>query len=516
MKRERKIDSAGVEAEKKKRVLLSFAGSHDPYSGNQKSGGGTQGPVLSIARELRFDSIILLSTQGMEMPAEKTAAALEEHRQGISVHIEKTGLTDPTDHIRILKAVRKVLKKRCHLLENASIAVSVTSGTSQIHACWFLLAASGELPCQVLQIRPDRYITARAPRISSIDFTNPEFPRVLPRVRNLDWEESVSVNVAVLLEQTGLAGQSPVFLRAAEEAVRFGNSGLTMLLLGESGSGKELFARLVHEASGRQGRFVAFNASALPETLMESELFGHKKGAFTGAERDHKGLFEQAENGTLFIDEIGDMPPALQVKLLRVLEDRKIRPIGAEKDRKVDVRFVAATNADLRKKIRDGLFRQDLFQRISGMTIRIPPLRERRDDVAFIARHFLSRSNAVKPPAISKEALLMLENHSWPGNVRELHNVIERAMVLAANSSIIEREHIRIDFHPDEDSAQDMLPEPHEGFNLKIYEQQSSRKLKLRALELAQNNASAAARLLGIRPQAMNRFVKEERERNGL
>jgi two-component system response regulator AtoC len=215
----------------------------------------------------------------------------------------------------------------------------------------------------------------------------------------------------------------------------------TVLVTGESGTGKELVARAVHRRSSRRGGpFVAVNCGAIPENLLESELFGHKKGAFTDAIQDRRGLFEEAHTGTLFLDEIGELPLALQVKLLRVLEDEKIRRLGEARDLQVDVRIVAATHRDLSAETKAGRFREDLFYRLNVLHILVPPLRERRDDVPLLIEHFVARNNnrlGTGIRGIDTEARRLLYEYAWPGNVRELENTIERAMVLAEGEQIV-------------------------------------------------------------------------------
>jgi two-component system, NtrC family, response regulator AtoC len=214
----------------------------------------------------------------------------------------------------------------------------------------------------------------------------------------------------------------------------------TVLITGESGVGKELVARALHRRSRRGGPFVAVNCGAIPENLLESELFGHKKGAFTDAVHDRRGLFEEASNGTLFLDEIGELPLALQVKLLRVLEDEKIRRLGDTRDLQVDVRIVAATHRDLPSETKAGRFREDLFYRLNVLHIHCPSLRERREDIPLLIDHFVARNNVRLGTAIrglDTEARRLLYEYSWPGNVRELENTIERAMVLAESDQLV-------------------------------------------------------------------------------
>jgi two-component system response regulator AtoC len=215
----------------------------------------------------------------------------------------------------------------------------------------------------------------------------------------------------------------------------------TVLVAGESGVGKELVARAIHHRSSRRGGpFVAVNCGAIPENLLESELFGHKKGAFTDAVHDRRGLFEEADGGSLFLDEIGELPLALQVKLLRVLEDEKIRRVGDTRDLKVDVRIITATHRDLTAETKAGRFREDLFYRLNVLPILVPPLRDRREDIPLLIDHFVARNNnrlGTSIRGLDTESRRLLFEYAWPGNVRELENTIERAMVLAEGDQIV-------------------------------------------------------------------------------
>lgn len=234
-------------------------------------------------------------------------------------------------------------------------------------------------------------------------------------------------------------GHSPALRQALEVLDQVAPARTTVLLLGESGTGKEVFARRLHRQSGRRGAFVAVNCAAIPDALLESELFGHERGAFTGAIQAHPGRFAQADGGTILLDEIGDLPLALQAKLLRVLQEGEVQRVGSQQPQRVDVRVVAATNRDLQAEVSAGRFRADLYYRLHVVAIELPPLRERVSDIPALAQHFVARfcaqnNRAVLP--ISAEALTALQGWHWPGNVRELENALERAVVLCRGDAI--------------------------------------------------------------------------------
>jgi len=233
---------------------------------------------------------------------------------------------------------------------------------------------------------------------------------------------------------SGIVGRSPKISQAIALADKVARHPSTVLITGESGTGKELIARHIHDASPRANRpFVAVNCAAIPEALLESELFGHAKGAFTGATAERQGLFEEAHDGTLFLDELGDLPVALQVKLLRALQEGEVRRVGDNASRSVDVRLVAATARDLEADVADGKFRADLYYRINVVRIHLPALRERTEDIPELVRHFVDRFNrrlGLHVTGVTAAAMRALVEYPWPGNVRELENVVERAMVL--------------------------------------------------------------------------------------
>ena len=284
----------------------------------------------------------------------------------------------------------------------------------------------------------------------------------------------------------------------------------TVLVTGESGTGKELVARAIHDLSPRAERpFVSVNCGAFTETLLESELFGYVKGSFTGANANRKGLFEAANSGTIFLDEIGEMSPAMQVKLLRVLQERKLRPVGATEETTVDTRVIAATNRDLASMVKEGTFREDLFYRISVIPIELPPLRERAEDIAELAVHFANKfcAQSGRALSISEAATRLLENYSWPGNVRELENTIERAVALETTDSIQpERLPERItNYNPNLIAESFEFPE--EGINVAAHLDQLEKTYVLEALRRSGGNQTKAAEMLRLSVRSLRHLL---------
>src|SRR5437764_4575835 len=284
----------------------------------------------------------------------------------------------------------------------------------------------------------------------------------------------------------------------------------TVLLTGESGTGKELVARAIHDLGPRaQKPFVSVNCGAFTETLLESELFGYVKGSFTGATANRKGLFEAANQGTIFLDEIGEMSPAMQVKLLRVLQERKVRPVGAHAELEVNTRVIAATNRDLAAMVKDGTFREDLFYRISVIPIELPPLRERGTDISELAEHFIGKycEQTGRTIAISPPAMRLLESYSWPGNVRELEHTIERAVALERTEMIQpERLPEQITNYSQTRISSD-LQLPDDGINLTAHLDQLEKTYVLEALKRTDGNQTNAADLLKISVRSLRHLL---------
>jgi two-component system response regulator PilR (NtrC family) len=305
-------------------------------------------------------------------------------------------------------------------------------------------------------------------------------------------------------------GVSPVMTALFEMVRAIAPTNSTVLITGESGTGKEVVARAIHGLSTRaDGAFVSINCGALPDTLLESELFGYMKGAFTDARSNRKGLFEAANGGTLFLDEVGETSPPMQVKLLRALQERRIRRVGGNDEIEVDVRVIAATNVPLEDLVREKRFREDLFYRLQVIPIRTPPLRERREDIPLLAGQFLERfvrQMGKRILGISDEALAILSRHTWPGNVRELENVIERAVALETTELVTpERlpESIRAP------SRFEPLPPIGNGFSLDAYLESLEARLLSEALEHASGDRAKAARLLGVSPRSLRYLLQK-------
>ncbi|MCP4344472.1 MAG: sigma-54-dependent Fis family transcriptional regulator [Desulfobacterales bacterium] len=298
-----------------------------------------------------------------------------------------------------------------------------------------------------------------------------------------------------------MVGKSEVMQSVFKLSANVAQYNTTVLIIGESGTGKELIARGIHFNSKRsEMSFVPVNCGGIPETLIESEFFGYKKGAFSGADKNKKGLFEEADSGTIFLDEVGELPLFLQVKLLRVLQENEIRPIGDSKTRKIDVRVVAATSKNLDEEVKAGNFRQDLFYRLNVLQIKLPPLRERAEDISLLSRHFINmfkKSLDKDIKGISPEAMSVLLEYKWPGNVRELKNAIERSVVLS-EGDILTVENFPAQLHTGTEIEPEDTNIPFEGYSLKDAQKVWEKKLIIKALNATGGNRSKATQLLGI------------------
>jgi DNA-binding NtrC family response regulator len=313
----------------------------------------------------------------------------------------------------------------------------------------------------------------------------------------------------------GILGHSRPMQKLFQVLETVARSNSTILITGETGTGKEVVARAIHHNSARRGyRFVALNCSAIPETLLEAELFGHVRGAFTGAVGARQGRFEQAHRGTLFLDEVGTMSSALQMKLLRALQEREFERVGDNQTIKVDVRVIAATNSDLARMVAEGTFREDLYYRLHVIPIQLPPLRDRRDDIPVLVKHFLEKFASGSQMQVSQEAMRALMAYQWPGNVRQLENAIERAVALSAGRLEIDSSDLPTEVQvTPEVAVTPFVDFPEDGLDLPAYLAAIERDLIRRSLDRTGGNRNRAAELLRIKRTTLVEKLKRASDR---
>lgn len=432
-----------------KRVLITFVGSNDPFRGETISYG--DGPVLSLMRVESFDCINLFFNS-QEYLRRASGVLSEARRRGIESEIiyREIHAPDPTDY----DVLYGQMLLRCEDIaadsgSGADFWIATSSGTPQMQTCWLLLVLGGSVKARLIQITPPDKQQAGRPIFRVIQPNKDQFPEIRNpgRLRRELAEASSQVRILkeererLALESTaGLIGESLSFRKAVKEAKQFARFDLPVLIRGETGAGKEEFAKLVHFSSTRSHKpFLPINCAAISEQIAESELFGHRKGAFTGATEDRRGFFEDGTEGTVFLDEVGELSLGLQAKLLRVLENGSFRPVGETREKRTNARIIAATNRLLEELVSEGHFREDLLFRLKGAEIHVPPLRDRADDMPLLAQHFLDRFNQKHGLIVrfDKVAFAALQRYQWPGNVRELKNAVERLAILASSSGII-------------------------------------------------------------------------------
>ncbi|HEY1143510.1 MAG TPA: PEP-CTERM-box response regulator transcription factor [Sphingomicrobium sp.] len=378
---------------------------------------------------------------------------------------------------------------------------------------------------EILRIKPDTKIIvasghgARESALKAIGLGAYDFYRKPVDIDELGLIVSRAFHVHDLetenrrLEQSGgssvlgsIISAAPEMLKVGKTIERVASADVSVMLLGASGTGKELLARAVHEKSGRKGEFIAINCAAIPETLLEAELFGYERGAFTGAVKSNIGKIEMAKGGTLFLDEVGDIPLPLQVKLLRFLQERVIERIGGRQPIAVDTRIVCATHQDLEAMIADGRFREDLYYRLAEIVVKIPSLAERSGDAVLLARHFVNRFGRELNPGVqslSADAIDAIDAYHWPGNVRELENRLKRAVIMADGKTVTAAD---LDLPSNKNSEEIALP-----INLRAAREVADRKAIRNAMSRTDNNISGAAKLLGISRPTLYDLLKQYR-----
>jgi len=432
--------------------------------------------VVDDEKSMRDLLAINLEKQGYEVAvADDGEAALEALRRD-TYDAVITDLRMPrVDGLGVLRAAKE------RSAETAVIVITAVGST--------------ETAVEAMKLGAYDYIT----KPFKLDEINLVVHRALERKRLVDENLSLRRLLETQHRFDNIVGKSPRMLEVFDTIRKIADSPSTVMITGESGTGKELVARAIHFNGSRRARpFVSVNCGAIPEGLMESELFGHVKGAFTGAVANKVGLFSAAEGGTLFLDEITEIPPSVQVKLLRAIQEREIRRVGDPRDVKVDVRLVAASNRELEQAVSEGVLREDLFYRLNVIPIHLPPLRERREDIPLLVAHFLQRFNRLlgkEVKGLAPEALTLLERHHWPGNIRELENVLERAVVLGAGDVL------GVDALP-ESVRRERPPRglevdlPEEGLDLEATLEGLERRYLQRALERSGGVQTRAAELL--------------------
>jgi len=483
-------------------ILISWIG-HTDLRAPEEEGEVGAGPVAQALEARRFDDAYLLEDHEVGA-VRRYQAWLEARVPGPRIHALREPLSGPTEFGEIYSAaVRACEKALTGAPRDTSLTFHLSPGTPAMAAVWIILAKT-RFPAELIESSRQHGVrTASVPFDISADF----LPDLLRQPdRELERLAAGLPPEAPEFDEILHRGQAMkrVILRARRAAAR----SVPVLIEGETGTGKELLARAIHRASPRrEAPLLAVNCGALPPELVESELFGHEKGAFTGATARRAGHFEAAHGGTLFLDEVGELPKPAQVKLLRALQEGEIVPVGSSKARKIDVRIIAATNRSLAGDIETGDFREDLFHRLAVAVLRLPPLRERREDLSLLVTRLLGQVNhegEEQPGFVHKKlsagARNLLIGHPWPGNVRELQNTLRRAAIWSASPTLTV-EDIRDALLPasGREPAGSILDRPlGEGLDLTALLATVARHYLERALDEAQGNKSAAARLVGL------------------
>jgi DNA-binding NtrC family response regulator len=379
-----------------------------------------RGPVIRLVDQPelagQYETAIVLATTAGLQPAKELVGELRDRIA--TVELMQVELRDPSDYAELFRALEPVVDR---LARHRELDLLLSAGTPQMQTLWLILVKAGLLAARMLQVIPAAFVPSVHPRaVREVELDIDGFPEI----RALR-DELVRLRAHARVLGDHLVGHSAPMCDLANRIGRVAPTELPVLITGETGTGKELVARSVHDSSHRSaGPLITENCGALTESVLASELFGHERGAFTGAVHAKRGLFELAHGGTLFLDEIGELSPKVQVNLLRVLQDGTLRRLGSERSMRVDVRIVAATHRDLRAMVGDGSFREDLFYRLQGATLEVPPLRDRIDDLEPLVSHFLAEVGSEL--RVTRDAWRRLERYRWPGNVRELRAEVMR------------------------------------------------------------------------------------------
>lgn len=482
-----------------KKILITFIGNNDCLLSE-----GKEGAIISILKQRAFDLLYILYNDNRYLQhASDILFYCKKNFPKLTVRYQEAESLNPIDYNVVypsmVSAVKSILKEEG--TKDVEYTISLTSGTPTMHSCWILIVMGRIIDAKLIQ-------SSREAGIQELDFSLDDFPQITA-------EQQIKIELTKLARENKvlrkqvvetfpeLIGEHLSILQVKRQIENLAKYDIPVFISGESGTGKEVVSKLLHyHSQRREGPFVAVNCGSISENLFESEFFGHKKGSFTGAIADHDGYFSQADKGTLFMDEIGDLPLPMQVKLLRVLEQCEIQPVGG-KNKKVNVRIITASNKDLRELVKQGNFREDLYYRIVQAELELSPLRQRGTDILLLARHFLHMFGLQNKQnkSFSKAAEQKLLCYAFPGNVRQLQNIVKLAYINSMSLQI-EAEDILFQEYT---APACRIEIPPEGIDL---DHEVIPAYYHAALKQAKNNASEAARLLGLKPHTFRARLK--------
>ncbi len=496
-----------------KKFLLCWIGETDLKASQGDDVG--EGPIAKAVEELGFDEVFLISNY----PSDRVNAYVEwaEKRSSTPYQLHEEKLSSPTHFGEIYEAAKRVCTAALgEQREQVELTFHLSPGTPAMAAVWIILAKT-RFPAELIESSRDHGVqTASVPFDISAEYLSDLLSKPDAQLR------SASAGKPIESASFGdILYRSTIMERLVEGAKKVAVRNVPVVLEGETGTGKELLARAIHDHSPRRNKpFVAVNCGAIPESLVETELFGNEENAYTGANKLHKGFFEQANLGTIFLDEIGELPKNMQVKLLRVLAEKKVRRVHAIKDENVDVRIVAATNRTLVEEVGEGRFREDLFYRLAVICLKLPPLRDRPGDLGLLIDHFIKEINeeyyeeqpGYQRKKISPNARNVILSHSWPGNIRELENTLKRAMVWVNGEILNEQDMKEALLSIDHKGGKDILNRPlGGGFSLRELFSEVARSYLQRAEEESES-LDKAAELVGLsNRQTFNNWKKRHK-----
>ncbi len=478
-------------------ILLTFVGNNDCHLPEKT------GPIIQILEQLSFDRVYLFYNDEKYLPAaSKILKYSNKHFPATEVHYAAALSSNPIDYNTVYPAIYNAIHEIKANNPSSAYTVSLTSGTPTMHTCWIFIVQGGVLPAKLIQV-------SRESGIAEVSFSLDDFPAIKStKAVKVELTKLARENKALKnrlgLPTEKIIGESPQMLKAKQLIHLYADTDISIHINGETGTGKELVAEALHYLSKRQKNpFVPINCGAIPTNLFESEFFGYKRGAFTGAVEDRQGLLLQADGGTLFLDEIGELTMEMQSKLLRVLQQKEFHPVGSNKMVQSQFRLISASNKDLRGQVRNGYFREDLFYRIVTAEILLPPLRERGDDKILIAKSILEELNKrnMSQKIFTASCMEKITNSPWPGNVRQLRHAIEAAFAFPDKK--IEPEYLQI---IDVTSPAVEVLIPPDGIDL---ENEVLPRYYHAAMERCGGNAEKAARLLMLAPHTFRARLRK-------